>query len=78
MLSTSGIEEEGRGQGFEITKAKNDLRNIWRKLVESEERLLFFKKMVLGGLQVREIEHLGEEINNKFKSEQMKGAKSDA
>ena len=71
------MEEGGHGQGDAAVEAKNDLRNGWRKLVESEERLAFFKKMVGWELQVREIEHLGEDLNNKFKSEKMKGARSE-
>ena len=63
---TPGIEEGGCGQSNVIAKAKNGLRNGWRKLTESEERLSFFKKMVRWELQVREIEHLGDDLHNKF------------
>ena len=72
------MEEGGSEQGSTLTaNAKNDLRNEWRKLIESEERLAFFKKMVGLRLSVREIEHFGEDLNNKFRSEQMKEAKSE-
>ena len=67
MEKTPDIEEGGLGQGDTSTEAKNCLRDKWRKLVESEERLAFFKKMIRWGLQVREIEHLGENLNNKFR-----------
>ena len=46
---TPGIEEGGRRQDVDensVKTAKDMLRDIWRKLVESEERLAFFKKMV--------------------------------
>ena len=42
-------------QGDEVAMAKNNLRVDWRKLIESEERLIFFKKMVGWDLEVREI-----------------------
>ena len=71
------MEEGGNEQGDVLTTAKNNLRNDWKKLIESEERLLFFKKMVGWDLQVREIEHLGDDLNNKFRSEKMKGARSE-
>ena len=70
------MEERGTRQDYEPTAAKDSLRDKWRKLIESEERLLFFKKMVGMGLNVRELEHLGEDLNNKFRSETMKGGKS--
>ena len=38
---------------------QDHLRNAWRRLVESEERLRFWKKMVGWEVGVREIEHLG-------------------
>ena len=71
---TPGKEEGGVRQGDDIVKAKNDLRDGWKKLIESEERLKFFKRMVGWDLEVREIEHLGVDLNNKFKSERMKNA----
>ena len=60
-----------------MNAAKNELRDEWRKLIESEERLRFFKKMVGWELEVREIEHLGEDLNHKLKSERMKSARSE-
>ena len=36
---TPGKEEGGVRQGDDVVKAKNDLRDGWKKLVESEERL---------------------------------------
>ena len=77
MVNTPGIEEGGTGQSNVVAEAKNNLRNGWKKLIESEERLSFFRKMVRWELQVREIEHLGESLNNKFRSERMKGARSE-
>ena len=62
------MEEGGLGQDN-----KDEVRNAWKKLIESEERLKFWKKMVGLGLAVREVEHLGEDLKNKFRSEFMKG-----
>ena len=45
------------------------VRDIWRKLVECEERLTFWKKMVGMRIGVREIEHLGEDIREKYAME---------
>ena len=67
------MEEGGVGQGEDASIAKDILRDTWRKMVESEERLRLFKKMVGLGLQVRELEHVGEELHSKFRSEVMKG-----
>ena len=36
------------------------------------KRLNFWRKMVGWGLSVREVQHLGEEIHNKYRSENMK------
>ena len=66
------MEEGGRGRDVQ-----DDVRNTWRKLVESEERLKFWKKMVGLGLGVREVEHYGEGLKEKFRSEKMKGSRSD-
>ena len=69
------MEERGQGQGAEDTNvksAKDVLRDLWRKLNNSEERLCFFCRMFGRALEMRDIEHLGEEINDKFKSERMK------
>ena len=74
---TPGIEEGGPRQGCEVKEAKDDLRNGWKKLIESEERLRFFRKMVKWDLEVREIEHLGEVLNNKLRSERMREANSE-
>ena len=52
---------------------QNNLRNAWRKLVESEERLRFWKKVVGWEVGVREIEHLGDDLKDKFRSMQMRG-----
>ena len=60
------MEEGGDREGDEAANAKDSLRDCWRKLVESEERLKFFKRMVGMDLEVQEIEHLGEDIRNKF------------
>ena len=70
---TPGMEEGGTGQGDATDTLKDDLRNGWKKLVDSEERLCFFKKMVGLNLQVREIEHFGEDLNSKFRSEKIRG-----
>ena len=68
MAVTPGIEEGGKGQDA----VKNSLRNKWKKLVECEERLRFWKRMVGKGMSVRELAHIGEDIKNKFRSESMK------
>ena len=60
-------EVESGGIGQDI------VRDIWKKLVECEERLCFWKKMVGMGIGVRELEHIGEEIRDKYRSESMKG-----
>ena len=64
------MEEGGIGR-----ESKDNLRNAWRKLIESEERLRFWKNMVGIELGVREIENLGENIKEKFRSEAIKEGK---
>jgi len=64
-------------QSVEAVNAKNELRDEWKKLIEDEERLRFFKKMSGWKLNVREIEHLGENLNAKFRSESMRNARSE-
>ena len=54
------MEEGGTGRD-----SKDAVRTIWRKLVELEERLKVWKK-ILGG-----------DLKEKFRSEQMKGGRSD-
>ena len=63
---------------FEIGGSRQDVvRNIWRKLIECEERVTFWKRMIEWGVGVREIEHMGEDIKEKFRSESMKGGRSE-
>ena len=38
------MEEGGQGQDSGIAHARDSLRNVWRKQVESEERLKFLRK----------------------------------
>ena len=71
------MEEGGQGQDSGIAHARDSLRNVWRKQVESEERLKFLRKLVGREISVREIEHLRDELNDKFKSENMKGGRSE-
>ena len=71
------MEEGGQGQDSGIAHARDSLRNVRRKQVESEERLKFLRKLVGREISVREIEHLGDELNNKFRSENMKGGRSE-
>ena len=66
------MEEGGNWQ-----ESKEDLRKAWRKMTESEERLKFWKKMVGLDIGVRELEHIGEGIKEKFRSEAMKGGRSE-
>ena len=37
------MEEEGNGQDTVNTHARDNLSDVWRRHVESEERLIFFK-----------------------------------
>ena len=53
------------------------VRNIWRKLVECEERVSFWKRMIEWGVGVRELEHIGEDIREKFRSESMQDGRSE-
>ena len=71
------MEEEGNGQDTVNTHARDNLRDVGRRQVESEERLRFFKKMVGLNLTVIDVEHLGDELNNKFRSDCMKGGRSE-
>ena len=64
MKMTPGIEEGGR--------RIDAVRDAWRKQIESEERLKFWRKILRWDISVREIQHLGEDIHNKFRSEDMK------
>ena len=80
MEITPGIEEGGPrrdSEPMETKDAKDVLRGSWRKLVDSEERLRFFKYMVGRELEVRDIEHFGDDLNEKFKSEKMRGGRSE-
>ena len=54
---------------------QNSVRNIWRKLIECEERVKFWRKMLNWGLGVRELESISEGIRQKFRSEVMKSGK---
>ena len=56
---------------------QDEVRNIWRKLIECEERVSFWKRMLEGGVGVRELEHMGDEIRERFRSENMKGGRSE-
>ena len=69
MAVTPGIEEGG----FRLDSVRDALRDEWKKLIECEERLRFWKQMVGRDLSVREVTHLGEDLKNKFRSEAMKG-----
>ena len=61
---TPQVESEG-GKGQDLVRDK------WRKLVECQERVKFWNKMLEWGVGVREIEHLCEDIRRKFRSELM-------
>ena len=73
MALTPGMEEGGRKQDT----VKDALRDEWKKLIECEERLRFWKVMVGWDLCVRELAHLGEDLKSKFRSESMQGGSSD-
>ena len=66
MEVTPQMETEG-GYG------QNSLRNKWKKLVECEERVRFWKKMLDWKLGVRELESISESIRQKFRSEMREG-----
>ena len=52
------------------------VRDAWKKLVECEERLTFWRRMNDRGVGVREVEHMGEDVREKYRSEEMKGGRS--
>ena len=57
------MEQEGSNrQDSDTANARDNLRDEWKKLVESEERHNFLKKMVGREISVREIEHFGEDL----------------
>ena len=68
---TPSIEAGGIRQ-----ESKVMLRNAWKKQVESEERLRFWKHMVGMNIGVREVENISEDIKVKYRSERMKGGQS--
>ena len=41
---------------------QDTVRDLWRKLIECEERLTFWIKMVGLGIGVRELKHLGDDV----------------
>ena len=58
-------------------KRQDVVRDIWKKMIECEERITFWKRMIEWGVGVRELEHMGEGIKEKFRSEVMQSGKSD-
>ena len=56
-----------------LDSVKDELRDEWKRLVEFEERLRFWKQMVGWKLCLRELAHIGEELKSKFRSKSMKG-----
>ena len=71
------MEEGGLRQDSDTTSARDTLRDRRRRLIESEERLKFFRKMVGWELTVRDIEHFGDDLNSKFRSETMREGRSE-
>ena len=69
MVSTPDNSENGGDR-------QNIVRDLCRKLVECEERLTFWRKMVKLGIGGREVEHLGDDIREKYRSESYKSGKS--
>ena len=55
---------------------QDPVRDTWKKLIECEERLTFLKRMIQVGIGVRELEHLGDEIRERYRSERMKSGTS--
>ena len=72
LNGTPGIKEGGTRQ-----ETKDKLRNAWKRQIESEERLSFWRRMVGMNIGVREVENISEDFKEKFRSEKMKGGKSD-
>jgi len=63
---------------IEIGGERQDVvRNIWRKQIECEERVTFWKRMLEWGVGVRELEHMGDDLKEKFRSASMKEGKSE-
>ena len=58
------MQEGGRRQ--------DRVRDSWRRQIESEERIKFFKQMVGLDLSLREIQHIGDDLNEKFRSDVMR------
>ena len=58
-------------------KRQDVVRDIWKKMIECEERITFWKRMIEWGVGVRELEHMGEGIKEKFRSEVMHSGKND-
>ena len=54
---TPSIEAGGKRQ-----ETNRILRNAWKKQIESEERLRFWKRMVGINIGVREVENISDEI----------------
>ena len=53
-------------------KRQDSVRNIWKKQIECEERVKFWRSMINCGAGVRELESIGENIKEKFRSVEMK------
>ena len=51
---------------------QDSVRDTWRKLVECQERIKFWRKMIGWGVGVKELEYLGEDLRAKYRSEDMK------
>ena len=71
LNDTPSIEAGGKRQ-----ETNKILRNAWKKQVESEERLRFWKRMVGLNIGVREVENISEDIKERYRSERMKGGQS--
>ena len=75
-MNRNNLKGSGTPDNVESGGTSQDIiRNAWKKLIECEERLTFWKKMVKLGIGAREVEHMCEDIRDKYRSEIMKSGK---
>ena len=52
---------------------QDKIRDLWKKLVESEARIEFWGELVRLGVGSKELELIGENIHERFRSKKMNG-----